>query len=241
MNNEIDAEITAKKALKRFNARGTSNTGKTTASDIPVNTQYPLVSAITMIAPSPDWFVGVRDYNLCNETTGKWIDKRMKDLFLYDSGTDSGPRFVHTGTPTNPPVPIFLLTNTHEGSLKSNNTINRFGTFTFEKTSENVPDPVQENITTTITPGGNTTTVAPSSDGKTSTAGSDRETSTAVSGGKTSTAVSGGKTSTAGSDGKTTTTMKSPTNSATLYTKHHNFAIFFEMIFLIFFATFYCM
>ena len=88
-----------------------------------------------MIAPSPDWFVGVHDYSLCNQTSGKWIDKRIKDLFLYDSGTDSALTFVHTDTPTIPPVPIFLLTNTHEGSLKSNDTTKRFGRFTFEKTS----------------------------------------------------------------------------------------------------------
>jgi hypothetical protein len=55
----------------------------------------------------------------------------VKDLFLYDSGTDDAPKFVHEDTPSSPAVAIFLITNKHEGSLKSNNTIKRFGTFTF--------------------------------------------------------------------------------------------------------------
>lgn len=122
-----------KKVLHRFEQqRGyTGNTGTATVKNIEVNKIYHLVSAITMIAPSPDWFTGVHDYNLCNESNGKWFDKKVKDLFLYDSGTDDAPTFVHNNTPSNPVVPIFLITNKHEGSLKSNNTMKRFGTFTF--------------------------------------------------------------------------------------------------------------
>lgn len=108
--------------------------------DIKVNPNYTLVSALTMIAPSPDWFVGVHDCNLCNTANGIWFDKKVKDLFLYDSGTDDATTFVHKNTPSKPPVPIFLITNKHEGSWRSNNTIKRFGTFTFEKTAESQPN-----------------------------------------------------------------------------------------------------
>ncbi len=138
LNNEMYSAIKAKKALRRFQGRGISNTGTFTVKDIEVNTSYPLVSAITMIAPSPDWFVGVHDYTLCDENNGTWFDKKVKDLFLYDSGTDDAPTFVHTNKPSKPAVPIFLITNKHEGSLKSNNTIKRFGTFTFETNGANV-------------------------------------------------------------------------------------------------------
>ena len=137
----MNRAIQAKNALRRFSAGSITNTGTRSVNDVEVATSYPLVSAITMIAPSPDWFVGVHDYNLCNETKGKWFEKKVKDLFLYDSGTDDAATFVHNNTPSKPPVPIFLITNKHEGSLKSNNTIKRFGTFTFEKTSEELPTP----------------------------------------------------------------------------------------------------
>ena len=130
----MDEQISSRTALAKFQGSTIANTGSTTVSNIPVNSQYPLVSVISMIAPSPDWFVGVHDYSLCNETTGEWFDKRVKDLLLYDSGTDSALTFVHSDKPTVPPEPIFLINNTQEGSLKSNNTIKRFGIFTFEKT-----------------------------------------------------------------------------------------------------------
>ena len=127
----MDSAIKEKNALSRFRGSIITNTGTSIVRDVEVSSNYSLVSAITMIAPSPDWFTGVHDYNLCNESNGKWFDKRVKDLFLYDSGTDDAPKFVHEDTPSSPAVAIFLITNKHEGSLKSNNTIKRFGTFTF--------------------------------------------------------------------------------------------------------------
>jgi hypothetical protein len=58
-------------------------TASDSISNIEVNSQYPLVSFITMIAPSPDWFLGVHDLNLCNTATGEWQDWEVRDLFPY--------------------------------------------------------------------------------------------------------------------------------------------------------------
>ena len=149
--------VTEKRALDIFQGGGIGNTGTRIVNDIEVNANYSLVSAITMIAPSPDWFTGVHDYNLCNDSNGKWLEKRVKDLNLYDSGTDDAPRFVHTNTPSKPPVPIFLITNKHEGSLKSNKTIRRFGTFTFEKISETAPPVTTATPLNTTATSSNTT------------------------------------------------------------------------------------
>ena len=134
INKEILEQISRKAALTKFQGELIFTTGSTTVNDIPVNSQYTLISAIAKIAPSPDWFVGVHDFSLCNETTGKWLDKRVKQLFPYDAGTDSAPRFVDTNTPTIPPVAIFRINSTQEGSFKSSDSIKRLGTFTFEKT-----------------------------------------------------------------------------------------------------------
>ena len=98
-----------------------------------------------MIAPSPDWFVGVRDYSLCDTTTGKWIDKIVKHLPLYDSGTDKAKTFAHTNTPNNPHVPIFLITKIPEDSMK-NETLKPFGTFTFEKTFDSTASNVSPSV-----------------------------------------------------------------------------------------------
>ena len=98
-----------------------------------------------MIAPSPDWFIGVHDIDLCNTTTGEWIDSVVRNLFPYDAGTDSGEEFSSPDLISNPKQKIHLLTNNITGSFKSDQPIKRFGTFTFEKTSDS-------NDRTTIVP-----------------------------------------------------------------------------------------
>ena len=147
MNKEIDEQINLKRAINKFEGADISNVGTDVVKTVEVTTDYPLVSAISMIAPSPDWFLGVRDYNLCDTTTGKWLEKRERSLPLYDSGTDSAVNFIHTGTPTNPPVKIFLITKIPEDSMK-NETLLPFGTFTFEKTSESTSLPTKQATTT---------------------------------------------------------------------------------------------
>lgn len=53
---------------------------------------HPLVTLATMIAPSPDWFVGVSARSLLDES-GRWIDNLEVDLFPYDAGTEEGTEF----------------------------------------------------------------------------------------------------------------------------------------------------
>ncbi|CAB4007311.1 Hypothetical predicted protein [Paramuricea clavata] len=136
---EMDIQIALKKAFKRYvgvmMVGGRSND---TIPNIEVNSEYPFVSFISMIAPSPDWFVGVRDLNLCNTATGEWRDREVRELFPYDAGTDSGVNFTSPDEVTNPPINIHRITNDTEGSLKGDKPVLSFGTFTFVKTSESV-------------------------------------------------------------------------------------------------------
>ena len=60
-----------------------------------------------MVAPSPDWFVGVSGLDL--RPGGTWVSSLTVDLFSYDAGTDSGPNFTSPNTDTNPQDPIALL------------------------------------------------------------------------------------------------------------------------------------
>ena len=157
INSEIVAQIAAKNAFMKYRGKLIfGGTASDSISDIEVTPEYPLVSFINMIAPSPDWFLGVRDLSLCNTTTGKWQDSVVRDLFPYDSGTDNGTRFVSNpdDQPTTPQQDIHRLTKDIEGSLKSDEDIKRFGTFTFVKTSESgikVTTPTSEMPSTTPT------------------------------------------------------------------------------------------
>ena len=71
---------------------------------------YSKVSLITMIAPSPDWFVGVDSYDLCG-ADGKWKESGMKELPAWDAGTDSGMNFASKNSPTMPYDVITQITS----------------------------------------------------------------------------------------------------------------------------------
>jgi Spondin_N len=64
----------------------------------------PLVSVVTMLAPTPDWIVGIEDESMFVD--GAWVDRVDLDLEAYDAGTDSGREFISTDADTNPQQPI---------------------------------------------------------------------------------------------------------------------------------------
>jgi hypothetical protein len=60
-----------------------------------------LVSLVSKLYPSPDWFVGVSDLELCLPN-GQWVEQKEINLYPYDAGTDSGPTYVSPDQSTNP-------------------------------------------------------------------------------------------------------------------------------------------
>ena len=83
----------------------------TYTATVTVNKTFNLLSALTMIAPSPDWCVGVSRVNFCTSQCG-FIDDRTIDLYLWDAGTKAGPteQYSYAGTATS--VPIYQLHST---------------------------------------------------------------------------------------------------------------------------------
>jgi hypothetical protein len=71
------------------------------------STEFPLVTLVTMVAPSPDWFVGVHDLDL-RDGTG-WQNELSVDLYTYDAGTDNGVNFTSADIDALPKQPIALL------------------------------------------------------------------------------------------------------------------------------------
>jgi hypothetical protein len=53
-----------------------------------VDLANPHVSAVAMIAPSPDWFAGVADVSLVEG--GKYVAEKSADLYAWDAGGDDG-------------------------------------------------------------------------------------------------------------------------------------------------------
>ena len=97
-------------------------TGSTSVT-LKVSKEFPLISVITMIAPSPDWVVGVTGYSLLED--GEFIKKREIPLFAIDAGTDGGKYYTSPNRVKN--EPISLLIDVAGNSIK-----NPFGTLTIE-------------------------------------------------------------------------------------------------------------
>ena len=102
---------------------------------------HPLISMVSMLAPSPDWFVGVRDVKLFEN--GAWVAKKELELRLYDAGTDSGTRFTSANAATDPPVPVARLTSASEDTDFRNGEpiVGRFTFTALSNSAQNLPNP----------------------------------------------------------------------------------------------------
>jgi hypothetical protein len=78
-----------------------------TSVEFDVSLEHPLVTLVTMVAPSPDWFVGVAGLALVEN--GQWITDREVPLLPWDAGTDSGASFESPDAETVPRQPITLI------------------------------------------------------------------------------------------------------------------------------------
>lgn len=108
-----------------------------------VTDAHPLVTYVTMVAPSPDWFVGVHGVDL-RDATGQWAESVVVPLHVYDAGTDSGEAFTSPDLDTQPRQPIARLT------APPFQTDTPLGTFTFSRLSvagESSPDALVLTLT----------------------------------------------------------------------------------------------
>ena len=90
-----------------------------------VSPAHPLVTLVTMIAPSPDWFVGVHGLDL--RAGAGWAERVVVPLVVYDAGTDSGTDYSSLNLDTQPREPIAVLA---VGPFASGAPV---GHFTFER------------------------------------------------------------------------------------------------------------
>lgn len=85
------------------------NLPNSSSTTINVTSDFPNISLISMVAPSPDWFVGVSDLSLRDGE--QWRPSFAVDLHPYDAGTEEGNGFSLGNPATSPQQPISLLTN----------------------------------------------------------------------------------------------------------------------------------
>ena len=95
-------EITAAGANVKSTVQesGTGATG-TGTFEVEFSRTHPLLTLLSMIGPSPDWFVGVSGLSMLDELDA-WRSSYTVDLFPYDAGTEDGEEFSLNNTATSP-------------------------------------------------------------------------------------------------------------------------------------------
>jgi hypothetical protein len=124
---EVQAAIDAGTANAVLSGNGISPSPGSVSLTFPVDDTFPFVTLVSMLAPSPDWFVGVSGLRL--HENGAWIPQIVVDLALYDAGTDDGLSYTSPNQPSMPHVPI---AENASGAFAASSHV---GTFTFVRTS----------------------------------------------------------------------------------------------------------
>lgn len=120
---EVAAEMLAGNAFSQVLGFGIDSPGST-STVFRVFSEQPFATVVSMIAPSPDWFVGVDGLELHDGTD--WLDDVVVSLAPYDAGSDDGVDFDSANANTNPPEPIAGFAGAPFAGTPD------LGTFTFE-------------------------------------------------------------------------------------------------------------
>ncbi len=119
LQNEIANYISTSKALNTFYVTLPNITG-TDSAIINLTSKNSLISFESMIAPSPDWFVGIDSYNLIQRN--KWVIDTTLNVPGYDAGTEDGDVFGYNNPVTSPQQNISLLTPANASVIANGNT-----------------------------------------------------------------------------------------------------------------------
>lgn len=128
LSDEAQAAIASGAAAAVILGEGIAVSPGVAVATFDITEAYPLVTLVSMVAPSPDWFVGVRALSLLD--AGQWVDGLTVDLYAYDAGTDSGTSYGSENADTDPAETISELDT--EPFLVGG-TVPSLGTFTFER------------------------------------------------------------------------------------------------------------
>jgi|Transcript_33892 hypothetical protein len=136
----LQTEVTASTAANRLtrlvpiiapnsDQTATPNTKRGFAdAHIEVDSNFPMVSLATMIAPSPDWYA----FGKATLFENGAFQTKTVNLYAYDAGTDSGPNYTSENSATNPVGVISYLDHGVEGPSTTSTTNRLMMTMTFE-------------------------------------------------------------------------------------------------------------
>jgi hypothetical protein len=128
LTDEVQSAIDAGLAQFVLSGDALATSPGTVRMEFDLSQTFPLVTLVTMIAPSPDWFVGVSGLPLFENSD--WVSARDVALLPYDAGTDSGSTYRAPDEETVPRQPISRLSG---DPVIYNGAVAPFGTFRFRR------------------------------------------------------------------------------------------------------------
>ena len=104
-----------------------------------VSAPFPYLTFVTMIGPSPDWFVGVSGLNL--RPGGAWLNSTVSPFTIYDAGIKSTKAFIFDplGPNSNPQEPIHLLSSETDPHPLSSSTVGNYELTLID--AQTIPEP----------------------------------------------------------------------------------------------------
>lgn len=134
LDDEVQTAIDAGHAREIIEGRGIPVSPGSRTTTFTVSRQHSLATVVSMLAPSPDWFVGVSGLELFEG--GDWVEQKVETLYVWDAGTDSGGTYLAGDRDTQPREPIRPLLS---GPFSHGAPV---GTFTFTRLESPQPQPL---------------------------------------------------------------------------------------------------
>jgi hypothetical protein len=128
LDSHVNDAITAGTARSLIRGGAIALSPASVAVEFEVHQSHPLLTLVSMVAPSPDWFVGVGGLALF--AGGQWVERVAIDLRPWDAGTDGGRSYESADQPVSPRQPIALLTGF---PVATNGEVRPIGRFVIER------------------------------------------------------------------------------------------------------------
>ena len=113
LDKEIRDAIAAGRAGALFETGPIKDFAQSVKGSVRVTLANPMVSAVAMIAPSPDWFAGVAGVSLIEG--GKYVAEKTVDLYAYDAGSDDGASYAASDKDASPKKATMAASAKHFG------------------------------------------------------------------------------------------------------------------------------
>jgi hypothetical protein len=113
LDQEIKDAIAAGRAGALFETGPIKDFGQSVKGTVRVSLANPQVSAVAMIAPSPDWFAGVAGVSLVEG--GRYVAEKTVDLYAWDAGGDAGTTYAAADADLAPKQATMIASAKHFG------------------------------------------------------------------------------------------------------------------------------